>query len=163
MEKPKKYISKDAALAKLRHFCAYQERCHDEVRTKLIELGIYGNDRENIIAVLIEDNFLSEQRFAEAYVGGKFRIKRWGKIRILQGLKLRHISEYCIRKAMEIIDNVTYLNTLQEVLEEKQRELAISRKEISIFERNQRMAQYALRKGFESGLVWDAIREHFKN
>ncbi len=158
MENKKKYISKDAALLKLRNFCAYQERCHDEVRSKLISLGIYGNDLENVIALLIEDNFLNEQRFAEAYVGGKFRIKQWGRIRLLQGLKQRHISEYCIKKAMLTIDDDQYLATLQQLLTHKKEELERASKERTEFECNQKIADHALRRGFETHLVWENIK-----
>ena len=70
------YVSKDDALKKLQRYCVYQERCHQEVRQKLLDLGIYGDDLEDIIVELIEDNFLNELRFAQMYAGGKFRIKK---------------------------------------------------------------------------------------
>ncbi|MBK8342084.1 MAG: RecX family transcriptional regulator [Bacteroidetes bacterium] len=102
----------DAALNKLRHYCAYQERCHEEVRTKLLSLKIYGEGLEAIINKLIEDDFLNEERFAKAYAGGKFRMKKWGRGKIVQGLKLRKISDYCIKKAMLEIDESDYQKTL---------------------------------------------------
>ncbi|MFT4761020.1 MAG: regulatory protein, partial [Saprospiraceae bacterium] len=77
--KQKKYISYDAALDRMQKYCAYQDRCHKEVRSKLFEIGMYGDDLENIIVKLIEEKFLDEQRFATAYAGGKFRLKKWGR------------------------------------------------------------------------------------
>ena len=87
-------VSKDDALKKLQRYCAYQERCHQEVRQKLLDLGIYGDDLEDIIAELITDNFLNELRFAQIYAGGKFRIKKWGRHRIRQELKKRKYRKY---------------------------------------------------------------------
>jgi regulatory protein len=108
LQKKKKYISKDDALLKLQAYCAYQDRCHSEVRSKLLDLGIYGDDLEDIIVALIEDNFLNEERYARSYARGKFRIKQWGRLRIRRELKFRKISDYCIRKAMEEIDENDY-------------------------------------------------------
>ena len=92
MEAKKKYHTPEAALQKLQAYCAYQERCHQEVSAKLADLGMYGDKADEIISKLIENNFLNEERFAIAYARGKFRIKQWGKIRIRQGLKQRHTS-----------------------------------------------------------------------
>jgi regulatory protein len=73
------YVSKEDALKKLQRYCAYQDRCHQEARRKLLDLGIYGDDLEEIISELISDNFLNEERFARSFARGKFRIKGWGK------------------------------------------------------------------------------------
>ena len=113
------FTEKDRALSKLQKYCAYQERCHQEVRSKLIELKIYGDDLEEIIAELISDNFLNEERFAIAYAGGKFRMKKWGKVRIRIELKKRKISDYCIKKAMQEIDEEGYMEGLYKVIEKK--------------------------------------------
>ena len=97
-------ITKEQAIIKLQHYCAYQERCHQEVRNKLIKLNVYGDDLEHVISSLISEGFLNEERYARAYVRGKARIKRWGKMKILGQLKARQISEYCIRKGFEELD-----------------------------------------------------------
>jgi regulatory protein len=86
-------------LEKLKHFCAYQERSHKDIRSKLLELKIYGNELENYIAILIEENFLNEERFAKLYAGGKFRMKHWGRVKIRYGLKQHLVSEYCLKQA----------------------------------------------------------------
>ncbi|HHM21975.1 MAG TPA: RecX family transcriptional regulator [Bacteroidetes bacterium] len=151
----KKYISKDEALARLQRFCAWQERCHQEVRSKLLHLGIYGNDLENIMADLIADNFLNEERFARSFARGKFRIKKWGRNRIRQQLKLRNISDYCIRKALSEIDDDIYLKTLREILHKKDRLL----KEKDTLKRKNKLAQYGLSRGFENQLVWEVVNE----
>ena len=149
----KKYTSKADAIVKLQRYCAYQDRCHQEVRSKLIELGIYGQDLEDIIASLIEENFLNEERFARSFARGKFRMKQWGRNRIRQELKMRNISDYCLRKAMEEISEADYLKTLGEVLERR----ALQIGESNDFEQKGKLAQYAMSRGFEAELVWQVL------
>jgi regulatory protein len=117
--KPKKKLTPQQALIKAQQTCAYQERCQQEMRDKLYEWGLYPNEVENIIADLISENFLNEERFAKAYAGGKFRIKKWGKVKIKIELKKRKISDYCIRKAMEEIPDKEYIAALKQLIEKK--------------------------------------------
>lgn len=152
---PKKYLSKADALIKLQRYCAYQDRCHREVRTKLIELGIYGDDLEDIIVSLIEEKFLNEERYARSFARGKFRMKQWGRNRIRRELKMRDISEYCIRKAMTEIDEKEYLKTLEEVLEKRAGQIS----EENDFARKNKLAQYAIQRGFETALVWEFLNK----
>lgn len=144
-----KYYSYDAALDKMQKYCAMQERCQSEIRSKLIEIKIYGDDLESIIAELITDNFLSEERYAKAFVRGKFRMNQWGKTKIKQALQLKKISPYCIKKGMEEITDEAYIETLKELLEKKKNIL----RETDSFQRNQKLLQYAIGKGFESELI----------
>lgn len=155
MEKRKKYISRDEALMRMQRYCAYQERSHHEVRSKLLDLNIYGDDLEEIIAQLISDNFLNEERFARAYARGKFRMKQWGRRRIVQELKRHEVSDYSIRKAMEEIDNQDYIETLRDVIEKKSRTTAAA----SHFELQNKLAQYVISRGFEPELVWEVVKE----
>lgn len=149
--------SKDIALSKLQRYCAYQDRCHQEVRSKLLSLQIYGDDLEEIISELITDNFLNEERFARSFARGKFRIKNWGKIRIQRELKKRNISNYCIKKAMKEIDEEGYEEGLIRLLEKKRR----IEKEKNIFQLKGKLAQYAINKGFEAPLVWNILNNKF--
>lgn len=150
----KKYLSAELALAKLQKFCAYQERCHQEVRSKLIELGIYSDKLEEIIAQLISDDFLNEQRFATAYAGGKFRIKQWGRVKIKQELKLRKISEYCIKEAMKEILEEDYLAALSALIEKK---LQLSKSTLDEPKFRYSLHQYLLRKGYENHLITELL------
>ncbi len=154
MEQKKKYHTPEAALQKLQAYCAYQERCHQEVVAKLFDLGIYGENQDNIIAQLISENFLNEERFAIAYARGKFRIKQWGKIRIRQALKLRQIPEYSIKKAMQGIDTEGgYLETLTKVISTKAKDYEGDR------QKKQKLAAFAMQRGFESELIWDILKD----
>lgn len=153
MSKSKKYLSQEEALAKLQRYCAYQDRCHQEVRTKLIELGVYGDTLEEIISELIQDNFLNEERFARSYARGKFRMRQWGRIRIRRELKLRNISDYCLKKAMEEIEEEEYLKTIDKLIEKKRSEI----KEKNVFIKRGKIAKHIIGKGYESYLVWERI------
>jgi regulatory protein len=97
-------LTKEQALQKLKHYCAYQERCHSEVRDKLFSLGVYKKHHDDLIAALIAENYLNEERFAVAYAGGKWRIQHWGRVKIKYELKQKQISDYCIKKALKQID-----------------------------------------------------------
>ena len=152
-KKTKKIYDKKSAKVKAEHYCAYQERSQQEVRDKLYEWGLHSNEVEEVISELILSNFLNEERFAIAYALGKFRVKKWGKVKIKQALKLKKVSEYCIKKAMAAIDPDDYEQTLREVIEKKVSLL----KEKNEFKRKNQIATYAIGRGFESDMVWNAI------
>lgn len=152
--KPTKRHTPAEALAKLMKYCAYQERCHDEVRTKLLELGVYGNDLEEVISKLIQADFLNEERFAKAFAGGKFRQNQWGRVKIKLELKQRHISEYCIAEAMNEINNAEYQLLIEKLISKKMGD----GKETNPIRRNMKVAQYLIGKGFEPELVWQKLK-----
>jgi regulatory protein len=154
-KKPKKKLTPNQAIIKAQMSCAYQERCQQEMRDKLYEWGLHSNEVENIIAVLISTNFLNEERFAKAFAGGKFRIKKWGKVKIKIELKKRKISDYCIRKGLAEIDDIEYIKTLKDILSKKLKENTKGKIQI----RNYKAAQYAQSRGFEGDLIWDIIKQ----
>ncbi len=145
----------DLIYNKLRHYCAYQERCHEEVRTKLLSLKIYGNNLEEIINKLIEDDFLNEERFAKAYAGGKFRIKKWGRGKIINELKKRKVSAYCINKAMLEIGQEDYLLTLNKLVSVTLKKYKTN----NDFETKNKVTRYLISRGYESELVWDLVNK----
>jgi regulatory protein len=142
--------SKDRVLQKIKHYCSYQERCHSEVRAKLYSFGLWKKDVEEIISQLIEENYLNEERFAFQFAGGKFRIRQWGRIKIKYELKQKQVSEYCIKKALEDIDDETYLETLKKIALNKWKSL---NKEKNIFIKKRKLQDYLLQKGYETSLV----------
>ena len=154
-EKQKKKLTPAQALIKAQLSCAYQERCHQEMRIKLYEWGLYSDAVENILANLITDNFLNEERFAKAYAGGKFRIKKWGKIKIRIELKKRKLSDHCIKKGILEITDTDYIKTLKQIITKKSKEI----KSGNIQMRNYKIAQYAASRGFEQDLIWDILKE----
>lgn len=140
-------------LGKAQHYCAYQERCHAEVKTKLYEWGAYVDLVNETMAKLIEQGYLNEERFAMAYCRGKFKQKQWGRNKILQGLKLKQISPYCINKGMQTIEETAYLAALNKLIED----YWFKQKGQSEFNMKGKTARYAIQKGYESNLVWDII------
>lgn len=151
--KKRKRLSKEEALAQLQKYCAYQDRCHSEVRTRLLEYQVYGDDLEEIISELIAEDFLNEERFARSYARGKFRIKKWGRVKIKQELKLRQISGYCIRKAMTEIEDDEYLQTLETIIERKR----VSLPKLDHYALRKKLVDYALRRGYEYEIVSEII------
>ncbi len=151
--KPKITDSK-IALQKAEKYCIYQERAQQEVRDKLYGWGLHQRDVENIISELIIQDFLNEERFANAYALGKFRQKGWGKIKIKQALKLKRVPEGLIKKALQQIDLDDYLLRLKGILEKK----AVLLKEKDVYKRSCQLKQYAFGKGYEGGLVDDVLK-----
>ena len=148
-------LSVDDALNLMQKHCAYQDRCQSEIRTRLIEHSVYGDDLEQIIADLISDDFINEERFAKAYVRGKFRIKRWGRMKIVKELKFRRISPYSINKALKEIDGDEYYNTLQTLIEKKSAVL----RETDKWERRKKLTSYAAQKGYEYEVIKEVLTD----
>lgn len=151
----KKFLTKEQALQKLRQYCAYQERSHYEVQQKLYELGIRKPDHDEILATLIEEDYLNEERFAKAFAGGKFRMKDWGRKKIYYALKEKKISEYSIKQAMKEIDDEDYKKNLKELAQDKYELL----KDEQYIVRKRKTIDYMLQKGYELDLVTKAINE----
>ena len=162
MEQEKKKVritDRKIALQKAGSYCAYQERCQQEVRDKLYSFGLWPEAVEEIIAKLINDNFINEERFAKVFAGGKFRIKKWGKVKIRLELKKRNISAYCIRSAMNEIPEKDYLITLKELITIKKEKLSAKKIKgrYAAAVREQMIIQYCISRGFEADLVRDLL------
>lgn len=142
-------------LIKAERYCAYQERCSYEVRQKLKELGADENEIEKIISTLQEDDFQNDERFARLFTSGKFRIKRWGKNKIRAELRMRHIPDALIKKGLDSINNEDYLKTLKDLAKKKEREV----KSKNPKDKNQKIGMFLMSKGFESELIWKALRD----
>jgi len=156
----KKYLDKEQALQKARHYCGYQERCHSEVKEKLYALGLYKQQVEECLSQLIEENYLNEERFAQQFAGGKFRMKQWGKVKITYELKQKQVSEYCIKKALKEIDEDDYANTLLKLATVKWENL---QPEKNIFVKLRKTQDYLLQKGYEPGIIKEALQAVRKN
>ncbi len=156
MEK-KSYSLKEAKL-KVQQYCAYQDRCHKEVIEKLQQIDMIPEAIDIIVSELIQDNFLNEERFAQSFARGKFRIKKWGRVRIVRELRFRNISKFIIDSALKEIDASEYLNTLDELA--RKRNAAV--KETNSLKRKKKIADYLLYRGWETHLVYEKINELVK-
>lgn len=147
------------ALQKAKHYCAYQERSHYETAVKLYNFGLYKTEVEQILSQLIEEGYLNEERYAIHFSGGKFRVNKWGKVKIQYYLKQKKISSYSIKKALNEIDEQNYLETLQKLASDKWNSL----KEGQYINRLAKTTHYLLQKGFESDLISQSLIAIRKN
>lgn len=155
---PQKTYTVDEAQKKLENYCAYQERCHKEVRGKLREMRMIPEAVDKIMVHLIQNNYLNEERFAKAFVRGKFRIKKWGKNRLVRELKFRDISKFSIDTALKEIDADAYHQTLEELVQKRIAQV----KEKNSYKKKRKVADYLLYRGWESHLVYQKINEYMK-
>jgi regulatory protein len=146
-------LTKEQAYQKIKQYCAYQERCHKEVREKLYGYGLYKSEVEEILVNLIEEEYLNEERFAIGFAGGKFRMKHWGRNKILYELKQKQVSPYCIKVALQAIDESDYLASLQKLAVKKWESLE---KENNL-SRQAKVYAYLLQKGYEPNKITEAI------
>ena len=153
--KSTKVYTSSQVFVKIASFCVYQERTQKEVRQKLYEYGIKSDEVEVIIVKLIEDNFLNEERFAKAYAGGKFRIKKWGRLKILRALEMKELSPYCIKSGLKEIDGEDYLDTIHQIIAKKTDEISLK----NAYQKSYKIAQYLISRGYESDLVWEILKK----
>ncbi len=152
----KQHLTPDQALQKIRQYCAYQERCHSEVKDKLYGYGLNRQEVDEALSTLIEENYLNEERFAIHYAGGKFRMKQWGRVKIKYSLRQKQVSDYCIKKALASIPEADYERTLQKLFDEKLHSL---RSEKNMFTRKRKMQDHLIQKGYELTLIHSLLAE----
>jgi regulatory protein len=147
-------LSSDAK-QKIYKYCAYQERTHVEVRNKLYEYGLGSDAVDGLLTQLIGEGYLNEERFAKTFAGGKFRIKSWGRIKITHALEAKGLTRNCIALGLKEINEADYVETLQTLLRKK----AAGVQTDDDFVTRDKIAKYAIQKGFEPELVWRCIKE----
>ena len=140
-------------LLKAERFCAYQERCSSELKQKLRELGADEETSAKIISSLLEDDYLNDERFAQLFTSGKFRIKRWGGNKIRAELKRKSIPDKFISAAFDLIDKAEYLKVIEHLAKKKEGEV----KSKSASDKKKKIAMFLLSRGFESELIWKCI------
>lgn len=149
----RKNLGPEQALQKIRQYCAYSDRSHADTKDKLYGMGLYKTDVERILSVLIEENYLNEERYAQQFVGGHFRQKKWGRVKIEAALKQKRVSTYNIRKAMKEIEEAAYLDCLAKLAAGK---WALLKKE-QYMNRVAKTTGFLLQRGFELNLIQSAI------
>jgi len=146
---------KQQAKVKAAKYCAYQERTQQEVRDKLYSYGLYADAVEEVLSELISDGFVNEERFAQAFVRGKFRSNKWGRIKIEIGLRQKGISDYCIRSGLQEISEADYTDTLKSLIQKKWNSL----KGEDSYPRKHKTARFVQGKGYESDLIWKILAD----
>ncbi|WP_438973468.1 regulatory protein RecX [Polaribacter sp.] len=138
---------------KIEQFCVYQDRCHKEVEQKMRDYELIPEAREMILLSLMKDNFLNEERFAKSFARGKFRIKNWGKQRIIRELKFREISAYNIKTALKEIDEQEYVATIYKITEKRSSVIS----ETNAYKKKRKLIDFLMRKGFENELIFKTV------
>ncbi len=159
MQNKKLTYTVEEAKRKLERYCIYQDRCHKEIDQKLYEMRMIPEACEVIILHLMEHDFLNEERFSKSFARGKFRIKQWGKQRIIRELKQKHISEYNIETALKEIDVEEYFTTLYQLTQKKWETIP----EKDIYKKRKKVIEFLMRKGFESSLIYEEVNQVMAN
>ena len=150
-----KSFSPEEALSKIQRYCSYQERSHNEVRQKLFSFNLKSSEVDEILSQLIVSGFLNEERYAKAFAGGKFRMKKWGRLKIVHALEAQGLSKNCINSGLKEIDADDYEKTLHQILKKKNSELS----EKNIYTLRDKLSKFAIQKGYEPDLVWRILKE----
>ncbi|WDT68116.1 regulatory protein RecX [Cloacibacterium sp. TD35] len=130
---------------KLVNYCVYQDRCHAEVEQKMKEFLLIPEAKEELILFLIKENYLNEERFARSYTRGKFYIKKWGKNKIKQNLRVKGITDKLINISFQEINPKDYYDVIQNFIE-KQMPTYKGMKE---YQKKQKMIKFLISKGYE--------------
>ncbi len=155
----KSFTSIEEIKRKLERYCVYQDRCHKEVEKKLSEYDLILEVKAEVLLHLMEHNFLDEERFSKSFARGKFRIKKWGKQRIIRELKFKDISDYNIKIALKEIDENEYFSTLYEIANKKNESIS----EKNIFKRKKKLIDFLLYRGYETNLIYEVVNEIVSN
>jgi regulatory protein len=158
MDQKQTRLTPGQAREKIKHYCAYSERCHSDVKDKLYGYGLNSAEVDEIVAMLIEENYLNEERFAIQYAGGHFRLKHWGRVKIIHALRAKRVSDYCIKKALREIDEEAYDALLHKLAHQKW-ETTRGQRPASRWAKTR---QFLLQRGFEVNLV-HAVLKGFEN
>lgn len=153
----RKQLTKEQAYQKLKHYCAYQDRCQSELKDKAYSLGLRKTDVEELTAKLIEENALSEERFAIKFAGGKFRMKQWGKAKIISELRKKRVNEFLIKKAMKEITDDDYIKTVFMLAKKKWN--SVKGAGINQFVKMAKTRDYLLQKGYEAAVIGVVLKK----
>jgi len=144
------------ALSKAMALCSRREYCTEDIRAKLQQWEVSGSDSQKILMTLINENFINEIRFAEAFVKDKFRYNKWGKIQITTHLKAKRLPSEIIKAALDSIDNELYIKTIRELINTHR----INIKAKNQYELKGKLLRYGLSKGFESEILYNILNEN---
>lgn len=159
IKKLRKKLTPTEALARIYKYCAYQERAHQEVKRRLYDYGLRTDEVEEIISRLITEGFVNESRYAKAFAGGKFRVKKWGRIKIEQELKANGVSKNCIRQGLQEIDQKDYRKTMMALIDKKLKQET----EKNPFKLKNKVARFVISKGYEPDMVWEALKDRMSD
>ncbi len=147
--------SRTQAPNKIFRYCAYQERSHQEVKAKLFQYGLHSSEVDEILSYLITEGFLNEERYAKAFAGGKFRIMKWGKLKIQRELESSGVSPRNIARGLAEISHSEYSQTILSLIKKKSNRVT----DENIFSKKHKVARFVIGKGYEPELVWEIVND----
>ncbi len=156
LTKKEQKTSFDIDLDKMRHYCGYQERCFFDLREKAKRIGLSFNDLERMIPILEQEEFYNEARFAIHFAGGKFRLKKWGKYKIRQQLRSKMVPKPLIEKAIALIPDEDYVETLRQLIIQKNKEYGNTP-----HKNYAKLARFFAQKGYEASLFQQEFNQLF--
>jgi len=142
-------------LSKAMAHCSRREYCIDDIRRKMLVWGVSNKDAENIISILVRENFINEVRYANAFVRDKFIYNKWGKIKIEVHLKVKKIPQDIIQQALEVIDNEAYMKLIKVLISEQRKKVKAKNQ----YDLKAKLLRYGLSKGFESSILYDLLND----
>ena len=134
---------------KMTAICSRSEQCSSDIRKKIIASGLTGEEAEEITDQLKKENFIDDARYVSSYISEKFRINRWGKIKLHYYLKLKGLDEELIKKGLDKIDEKNYYEALLKTMKEKAKTVKKQNK----YEKMGQIIRFAQNRGFEPELI----------
>ena len=142
-------------IEQLKSYCAIQERCSNDIVTKMKSWRITNKNQNKILEILIQEDFINDKRYSKSFCRGKFRIKKWGKIKIVNELKRKNINTTTIISSLNEISDMDYSKELDTQFNKKKQSITT----LNYYEKKKKIANYLIGKGYESNLVWEKLRE----
>jgi len=142
-------------IEQLKSYCAIQERCSNDIVTKMKSWQITNKNQNKILEILIQEDFINDKRYSKSFCRGKFRIKKWGKIKIVNELKRKNINPTTIISSLNEISDMDYSKELDTQFNKKKQSITT----LNYYEKKKKIANYLIGKGYESNLVWEKLRE----
>ena len=143
------------AIERLKKYCVLQDKCKWDASQKMQTWKLNKKTQQNILELLIKEKYIDEERYAKSFCRGKFKIKKWGKLKIISALKRKYISVENINIGIKEINKNEYLETLEDLYQKKKKSTRI----INTHIKNKRIAEFLINKGYESNLVWNKIKK----
>ena len=145
----KKELTEQEAFLQLASLCAQAEHCQHEMLEKMRKWELPAEVQARVMARLVKDRYIDDERYAQAYVKDKIRYNKWGRRKVQQGLWTKRIDEDIQQRVLDEVDDEEYLAVLRPLLKQKQKSIKAG----SDYERNQKLVRFALGRGFTFDLI----------
>ncbi len=146
-----KHLTKQEALIKAQLLCSKKEYCQSEIRQKLLQWKVNSDYFDFILESLKNDKFIDENRYVEFFVRDKFKLNKWGKIKIQYALKLKQINQELIQTNLDKINEEDYKNACKSLIMNKLK--VLENKEETEIKLKEKTLKFMQSRGFEYDLA----------